>query len=382
MFRFLKPQRTFLSVSRLPLKLELQAHRGSPPNVQVVRFKKPGIRPRIVLEPLERAALEALKNVPEKELQEEDGPIFIPFPGTTKQINPPPYRGSDPEWQEFIKFNKDQELAKNVRQELAEFVRLMADRHPMLTMKCGKGMKLRRYWLDVDFPHAPPPMYERSGIEITDDYIAWATMPVDASTVFKIRRAFWPSPLAQSFWAFTKVLVTQEFQQLANLIGINTDQSSKALDPLEVLRQRQMQRPNPAPSPDGPPKQPSLTDAATAMGAMSFPSKTPMVGKDSQDVDTTAGPATKVGMGLHAHFMRPIMAFKMKLAQTWRSANALPPRGCIIVSGMVEINAPKAWLVFDVTAAWDPKTKAYDSKSLALRLRRVQMKKQWPAGGT
>lgn len=71
---------------------------------------------RIVLEPLERAAVEALKNVPEKELEEEEeGPLFIPFPGTTRQINPPPYRGSDPEWQEFIKFNKDQELAKNVR---------------------------------------------------------------------------------------------------------------------------------------------------------------------------------------------------------------------------------------------------------------------------
>ncbi|KAH8817136.1 hypothetical protein F5884DRAFT_778527 [Xylogone sp. PMI_703] len=400
MFRFFKPRQTVLSLSRLPLKLELQTHRGPPPNIQVVRFKKPGIRPRsilmsacmfmicystynrIVLDPLERAAMEALKNIPEKELQNEDEPIFIPFPGTTKQINPPPYRGSDPEWQEFIKFNKDRELAKHVRQELAEFVRLMADRHPMLTMKCGKGMKLRRYWLDVDFPRAPPPMYVRSGIEITDDYIAWTTMPVDSSTVFKIRRAFWPSPLAQSFWAFTKVLVAQEFQQLANILGIKTEQSSPAFDPIEMLRQRQLQRPNPAPSPNGPPKQPTLTDAATAMGSMSFPPKTPMVGKDSQDVDTTAGPATKVGMSLHAHFMRPIMAFKMKLAQTWRSANAMPPRGSVIVSGMVEINAPKAWLVFDVTAAWDPKTKAYDTKSLVLRLRRVQMKKQWPAGGT
>jgi hypothetical protein len=60
-----------------------------------------------------------LKNIPEDEFDEEDeDPLFIPFPGTTKQKKPEPYRGSDPEWQEFIKFSKDQALAKSVRGEL------------------------------------------------------------------------------------------------------------------------------------------------------------------------------------------------------------------------------------------------------------------------
>lgn len=71
---------------------------------------------RVVLDPLERAAVEALKNIPEEELDEEiHKPTFIPFPGTTKQLKPKPYRGSDPEWQEFIKFSKDQKLAQRVR---------------------------------------------------------------------------------------------------------------------------------------------------------------------------------------------------------------------------------------------------------------------------
>lgn len=56
---------------------------------------------------------EEVKNMPEEEL--EEGGLFIPFPGTTKQLKPNPYRGSDPEWQEFIKFSKDQGLAKSVR---------------------------------------------------------------------------------------------------------------------------------------------------------------------------------------------------------------------------------------------------------------------------
>lgn len=71
---------------------------------------------RLVLDPLEHAAVEALKDIPEKELEEDDEkPLFIPFLGTTKQLKPKPYRGSDPEWQDFIKFSKDQGLAKSVR---------------------------------------------------------------------------------------------------------------------------------------------------------------------------------------------------------------------------------------------------------------------------
>ena len=55
----------------------------------------------------------------EEELpDDEDTSIFIPFPGTTREIKPKPYRGSDPEWKEFIKFSRDKELIANVRSEL------------------------------------------------------------------------------------------------------------------------------------------------------------------------------------------------------------------------------------------------------------------------
>ena len=120
-------------MSRLPLKLEAQYQRGEVANVQKVRFKKQRIRPKtillytlaiyvgasayssIVLDPLERAAVDALQHLPNEEFEEEPPPLFIPFPGTTKQLKPVPYRGSDPEWQEFVKFSKDKKLAQKVR---------------------------------------------------------------------------------------------------------------------------------------------------------------------------------------------------------------------------------------------------------------------------
>ena len=69
---------------------------------------------KVVLEPLARAAMENIQEGGEMN-GEEEKPLFIPFPGTTTQLPPQPYRGTDPEWQEFIKFSKDQAQAKRVR---------------------------------------------------------------------------------------------------------------------------------------------------------------------------------------------------------------------------------------------------------------------------
>jgi hypothetical protein len=77
-----------------------------------------GIFTAVVLAPLDKFAEEVEKNMDEetrKELEEQGESLFIPFPGTIKQIQPPPYRGSDPEWQEYIKFSKDPALGKQVR---------------------------------------------------------------------------------------------------------------------------------------------------------------------------------------------------------------------------------------------------------------------------
>jgi hypothetical protein len=75
-----------------------------------------GLFSHIVLSPLDKFEEDFEKNLDEqtkKEIEEET--LFIPFPGTTKQLKPRPYRGSDPEWQEYIKFTKDQALGKRVR---------------------------------------------------------------------------------------------------------------------------------------------------------------------------------------------------------------------------------------------------------------------------
>jgi hypothetical protein len=164
-------------MSRLPLRTEAQRQNGEIREIYKVKFRRAFVRPKIIIAnlvgmyvgfqiykylvfgPLVKYAVEDL---PDEEEEEDFTPFFIPLVGTTKQLKPVPYRGTDPEWKEFIKFSKDQKQAQNVRDELAAFVQGVASKHPILTVRCGKEMKLRRYWLDVDFQHTAPPEFERT----------------------------------------------------------------------------------------------------------------------------------------------------------------------------------------------------------------------------
>lgn len=51
-----------------------------------------------------------------EELGDEGEPLlFLPFPFTTKEVQQPPYKGSDPEWAMFLAINKDQQLQKDIK---------------------------------------------------------------------------------------------------------------------------------------------------------------------------------------------------------------------------------------------------------------------------
>ncbi|KAG9231906.1 hypothetical protein BJ875DRAFT_381899 [Amylocarpus encephaloides] len=326
----------------------------------------------LVLDPLGREGEQVLAAEPEEDLG-EDKPIFIPFPGTTKELKPKPYRGADPEWQEFVKFSKDRPLQKRVRDDLAQYIRQVAEKTPTVALRVGKGLKIRRCWLDVDFPPHPPPEFERSGIEISDDAISWVTMPVDSLTVFRTRRALWPSPLMVSFWSFGKALAAEEIRRVVGMLGYQPQRTQSASIDQLLSRQRQITKPI---SKDGP----AEPAGGTPTSALKLPSPVPVnsTGKAPEDADDFSEKARRMEEALAQRFVRPLVAFKTKLGQTWRRVPNYPPRGSILISGMVEMESPKAYLVFDVKAAWDPKTKSYDTTSMHLGLRRFQWKAQGP----
>ena len=91
------------------------------------------------------------------------------------------YKGTDPEWQSFIRFSEDSEKCQYIRSrspinawpydvdryldELASLVVFHLASLHNFQKQLGMPIVPRRFWLDFDFPHSPPPEYERDGYD-------------------------------------------------------------------------------------------------------------------------------------------------------------------------------------------------------------------------
>ena len=199
-------------------------------------------------------------------------------------------------------------------------------------------------------------------------------MPVESLTVSRIRNILWPSPMMKSSWSFVKVLVTEDIQSIARFLGLQAGSHPTTIEQVLAKHAELTRLPPPPPkdSKDGPSPLPPLTQTP---GRATIPTR--------PEIKTTEDEKTAIQRGpLQGHLTKPILAFKTEFQKTFKPAKNFPPRGSILVTGLVEVDSPRAWLVFDVRAAWDPSTKTYDPLSMVLSLRRLQMKKQGPLGGS
>lgn len=127
-------------------------------------------------------------------------------------------------------------------------------------------------------------------------------------------------------------------------------------------------------------KQPTTFDAAKAMAGTSEVQE-PVNSSKSPDQsnnwlsDETVAPFKE---GLHNRALVGMTAFRNTLAQTWKPAQAFPPKGSILVGGMVELESPLAFIVLDISTAWDPKTKSFEQRCMNLKVRRISPKTQRP----
>ncbi|KAI1496982.1 hypothetical protein F5X99DRAFT_398393 [Biscogniauxia marginata] len=335
-----------------------------------------------------------------KELDEEmSEPLFIPFPGTTKMVEPLPYRSTDPEWRTFIKISKDLDRVRAIQNDLAEMVRRAAATHPMFVQRCGKDITVGKHWLDVNYPYKPPPTFVRTGLEIDDDSISIAEQPVDSLVVFRLQRTLWPSALTISLWSFSGALMKQNALHVAKAFGYEprtnpfvgvqqtmdrTHQHSKKPPSRPDSQTSSSSPPTKTQAADGSPMSPvdkssaSSTTARDALGSgagisgvlPTIPNAEPGKPKSAKDI-------YMVKM-TQEHTSGPWETFKRKLAETWRPLKDFPPRGSISVSGLVELHSPRAIITIDVNAWWDPKTETFHARSMNLRLKALRMRKQAP----
>ena len=233
-------------------------------------------------------------------------------------------------------------------------------------------------------------------LHITEDSIKWTSKPVDSAAAKMLGRVLWPRPVAVSFWSLSAALTRQKIAEVARYLGLEVDDGPGAqpgsLGPgsphplptshgprmqkaLEQMRQQATKRPGEVDDPRSMTPAPLDAPASSRNKASTAAGKVNAEGEDGRpsikrlaSVDTLR---SAVGLS-------PWQIFIKKYAQTWKPIRADPPRGSIAISGLVELETPKAWIVIDVLGWYHPEKRTFDEPSLWMPVRRFQYKQQSP----
>ena len=213
-------------------------------------------------------------------------------------------------------------------------------------------------------------------IEIADDYIALVTQPVKPETAFIIRRALWPSAMAMSLWSFAKVVVMDDIKKVARFVGLQTsDQPPTIQELLSAQQQQQQQQMAKLPAS-------RRTQLLGDTQAQKSPVLTRGVSSASKKASTQEEPSASQGKRADPAesklLSRSMFAFVTTLQKSWAPVPYFLPKGNVLYEGIVELEAPNAWIVLNVRAFWDLKTNSYDTRSLSIRVAHVHPKGRGP----
>ncbi|KAI0020827.1 hypothetical protein F4780DRAFT_353841 [Xylariomycetidae sp. FL0641] len=350
---------------------------------------------RVVFGTLDRAAEKMVSQMSPRERsareEEAEEPIFIPIPFTARRVDPVPYRGTDPEWQTFIKLSKDTQKLASIRTDLAEYVR----RSALADRVYGKDIQPGSLWLDIEFPYKAPATFVRKGLLISDDGIEIGEKPIDSLHYFRESRIFWPREVAVSVYTLLNALVMQEADFLARSARRLTPEPKVETNAVlqQTVEKINKQMKKSSGKTEAPPST-TLSKTQSTSSSETGPSTSKVKGPPGtttepatmssstgeRNADALAAQLIQYHRKATEHFQGPREAFHKRLAREWRRTRSYPPRGCVMVSGLVSLKTPKARVTVDVVAWWDPKTEAFHQPSMSLSLRAIRMWRQSPIG--
>jgi hypothetical protein len=311
------------------------------------------------------AEWEALSDKEKEEAEANHDPdeplLFLPFPFTTEEVKQPPYRGSDPEWQTFVKISQDKKLLQEIKNGLASEIKRGVERNPAFNKLLGGEVAVRKFWLDIIFPPAPPPMHYVSGIMIDEEGIFWGDRPIDSLAANFLAKALYPKALAMGCWTFVSFLTKQVAQDIAKSIGLSEP------DPPESAWQHVPVNSLPGTMPQQTPR------VVVKHDAKAHPAHLPP--GFNEILGAAFGPDAKLDPRLQAASLAGAFAF----LRYWKPTKTLPSRGCIKVDGIVELKGKTAVMAVLVAGYYDPKTRQY--VAVQTRLKHLMQLRQRPAPG-
>ncbi len=227
------------------------------------------------------------------------------------------------------------------------------------------------------------------------DAAVWTTKEMEPRAATQVQRALWPSPLALSFASFAVTLFKQNLLDVAQFFGYQPPKTSQNGGvQLEAMKKAVSRFQQPTTKQPGSVKDPSTMEPATeGAAAPTATGQATNKGAVAQRGNTTppssAVDDSELGNGVRAKDIFPYdqvrsnmdgawNAFKRTLREKWRTPREQPPSGCVLISGLVEMQTASSYVIIDAAGWWNPKTRTYDAKSMVLRLRRLQPKEQAP----
>ena len=322
----------------------------------------------------------------EDEFAEEEN-TFIPMTWPTK-LPRTFYKGSDPEWQEFVKIAKDKPRHKKLQDELVAVVFHGAKQHPRVGMSIGKDLKVGRFWLEISFPDGPPQEYVRSGIEIGDDFIAWSPQKLSPENHFRLTRALWPKATFDGVYNTAMIFTGIQYRRLKQALGWEEANPASVEERFKVaLEQMEAKKAgkgrggspvggNPQPSPEGTPG--SLVSVSSAANEAQ---SSPRASEDRSALPWMLSMPLPASEDLvnPADIQIAKTVFVHSLMKNWNPKKMEPPRGSFVVQGLVEIKGSKGKIMFDVQSCYDPKESKFVSVNAGMRS--TKLWNQSPKGG-
>lgn len=234
---------------------------------------------------------------------------------------------------------------------------------------------------------------QNGSILITDREIALARMRCDPAVAQRLHRVLWPKPLAMGVWSFGTAAAKQTYRDVAAYFGFSSDDrgTTHGRSPpstphkpgsqraIEQIGQEPARRPEKVHNSGAMPSS-AATPTATASAAQGNNKAIGVLGKAGLDrssgKDTSGQEKPRVEDALI-----PVVS---STRQSWKDfAEAHnrerrffrpdPVRGSLLVTGTVELIAPKAFVFVDVRAWYDPQTKTFDAQNTQLTVLRI-----WP----
>ncbi|ORY15023.1 hypothetical protein BCR34DRAFT_196978 [Clohesyomyces aquaticus] len=320
--------------------------------------------------------------------------VFLPT-GFSRKKQRTYYRGSDPEWQEFVRIAPNKDRVQRIQMELIGLVRQGSSTRPDYIRRLGEIDPQKGYWwIELKFPDGPPQEYERPGIEITDDLrYRWTTRSVNEIHHQRLNNVLVPTAVAKSIYVDTKKKVERSWLGLQKYVGWGNTPSkppeSLPPPPPPPPPPTQQQSP-PAGKTSGSPTPPAAPANAPPAKESSSPSPPQTPATSRKEPQKEPETSTSLESSVYKRFgvLLPspktltldLSTFRRAFSRNQKPYVVEPPRGTFIVHGLVEVIGERAKLTLDVTAVYDPKVAQF--VMFVSKLRSITDYRQEPRGGS